>query len=308
MELKLDIKQNPGTITLNFEEIEKAVDERLAEYKGAVFTEDTKDIAKKELASLRKFKKDFESVRKAAKNKWMEPYMEFEAQVKKLTAKIDEPITLIDSQVKEFEAARKAERRALIMNAYEELIGDIAEYAPLEKIRRNQWENASVSMKAVKKEMMDLISAAQAAVTALSTMHSDAVPEALGVFRDSQDITKAIAYIQDYEARKKRILEMEAERKKKEAEAEEARRRAEEARLEAEKQRLEEEKKRIAERVAELEAATTAIVDPVGDEDLPFETPTTQTVFYRIVATEEEIEQIDTILNSIGVFWERKTR
>lgn len=307
MELKLDIKQNPGTITLNFEEIEKAVDERLAEYKGAVFTEDTKDIAKKELASLRKFKKDFESVRKAVKNQWMEPYMEFEAQVKKLTAKIDEPIALIDSQVKEFEAARKAERRALIMNAYEELIGDVAEYTPLEKIWRDQWENASVSMKAVKKEMADLISAAQAAVAALSTMQSDAVPEALGVFRDSQDITKAIAYIQDYEARKKRILEMEAERKKKEAEAEEARRRAEEARLEAEKQRLEAEKKRMAERVAELEAATAAIVDPVGDEDLPFETPTTQTVFYRIVATGEEIEQIDTILNSIGVFWERRS-
>lgn len=307
MELKLDIKQNPGTITLNFEEIEKAVDERLAEYKGAVFTEDAKDIAKKELASLRKFKKDFESVRKAAKNQWMEPYMEFEAQVKKLTAKIDEPIALIDSQVKEFEATRKAERRALIMNAYEELIGDIAEYTPLEKIWRSQWENASVSMKAVKKEMADLISAAQAAVTALSTMQSDAAPEALGVFRDSQDITKAIAYIQDYEARKKRILEIEAERKRKEAEAEEARRRAEEVRLEAEKQRLEAEKQRMAERVAELEAATAAIVDPVGDEDLPFETPTTQTVFYRIVATGEEIEQIDTILNSIGVFWERRS-
>ena len=41
-ELSLNIKQNPGVIELNFDEIEKALDEKLAEYKGAVFTEESK--------------------------------------------------------------------------------------------------------------------------------------------------------------------------------------------------------------------------------------------------------------------------
>ena len=54
-ELSLNIQQNPGCIELNFEEIEERLDKKLAEYKGAVFTEETKDIAKAELASLRKF-------------------------------------------------------------------------------------------------------------------------------------------------------------------------------------------------------------------------------------------------------------
>ena len=59
-ELSLNIQQNSGCIELNFEEIEERLDKKLAEYKGAVFTEETKDIAKAELASLRKFKKEFE--------------------------------------------------------------------------------------------------------------------------------------------------------------------------------------------------------------------------------------------------------
>ena len=45
-ELSLNIQQNSGCIELNFEEIEERLDKKLAEYKGAVFTEETKDIAR----------------------------------------------------------------------------------------------------------------------------------------------------------------------------------------------------------------------------------------------------------------------
>ena len=47
-ELTLNVKQNPGVIELNFDEIEAALDKKLAEYKGAVFTEESKTFAKKE--------------------------------------------------------------------------------------------------------------------------------------------------------------------------------------------------------------------------------------------------------------------
>lgn len=43
--LRLQIEQRPGEIHLNFDEIEKRLDERLVEYKGAVFTEESKSIA-----------------------------------------------------------------------------------------------------------------------------------------------------------------------------------------------------------------------------------------------------------------------
>ena len=43
---------------------EAALDKKLEEYKGAVFTEESKTFAKKEVASLRKFKTKFEDARK----------------------------------------------------------------------------------------------------------------------------------------------------------------------------------------------------------------------------------------------------
>ena len=41
-------------------------------------------------------------------------------------------------------------------------------------------------------------------------------------------------------------------------------------------------------------------------DDLPFEQPHTQTVFYRVVATPEELEQVEIVFNSIGIFFERR--
>ena len=52
-ELTLAIKQNPGPIEMNFDALEEQLDKKLDEYRGAVFTEDTKTIAKAEIASLR---------------------------------------------------------------------------------------------------------------------------------------------------------------------------------------------------------------------------------------------------------------
>ena len=47
------ITQESAKISCNFEQVEAAITKKLAEYKGAVFTEDGKAIAKKEVASLR---------------------------------------------------------------------------------------------------------------------------------------------------------------------------------------------------------------------------------------------------------------
>lgn len=81
-ELTLAIKQNPGTIEMNFDALEEQLDKKLDEYRGAVFTEDTKTIAKAEIASLRRLKKDIEDGRKTVKKKWMEPYDAFDKRIR----------------------------------------------------------------------------------------------------------------------------------------------------------------------------------------------------------------------------------
>ena len=317
-ELTLHVKQNPGAIELNFDEIEKALDAKLAEYKGAVFTEQSKNIAKAEVANLRKLKKDFEDAKKGVKKEWMKPYDEFEAKMKRLTEKIDEPINLINSQVEAFEEKRKKERREKIKEIYQEAIGDMEEYCDLGRIYDHRWENATTTVKSIRESIVQSVENARTAVSTISGMQSDAVKKALEIYKDSQDMAKAIAYINNYEQQRAEIMRREEERRQQE---EERRRRAEEERIRAAEREAVEREERIREQarkeaeaeIKEDEAAKQeAAVTPFeaeksgGDDVMPFVQPDTQTVFYRVVASEEDIKAIDMALDSIGVYYERR--
>ena len=134
-ELTLAIKQNPGTIEMNFDALEEQLDKKLDEYRGAVFTEDTKTIAKAEIASLRRLKKDIEDGRKTVKKKWMEPYDAF-------SAKVDEPINAINEQVQAFEEKRRKEKREEIQRMYEDCTSeyeDCREFINLDKLYRGRF-------------------------------------------------------------------------------------------------------------------------------------------------------------------------
>ena len=109
-EIQVIVNQQPGEIRFNYEDIKLTLQERLSIYKDAVVTEDGKTIAKKEVASLRRLKKEMDDRRKNVKKEWNEPYEEFNSKVQTLLSMIDEPILLIDSQVKAFDKKQKQEK------------------------------------------------------------------------------------------------------------------------------------------------------------------------------------------------------
>ncbi len=313
-ELTLNVTQNPGVIELNFEEMEQALDAKLKQYEGAIFTEESRVLAKQEVAYLRKLKEKFETARKSVKKEWMKPYDDFEQKIKRLTVKIDEPITLIDAQVKEFERKRKEERREAIKEIYHELIGDMEEYCELGRIYDPKWENATTTIKSIKDSISASIDSARTAVQTISGMQSDAVEKALSIYKDSMDMAKAISYINNYEQQKAEIIRREEERRRRK---EERKRQEEEARIRAQERAAIEREKAIREQVereaeqARMEEMLQApfgdeMSDKAGDEVLPFTQPDTRIVFYRVVATEEDIQAIDMSLDSIGVYYERR--
>lgn len=310
-ELTLDIRQNPGVIELNFDDIERALNQKLEEYKGAVFTEESKVIAKKEVASLRKLKSKFEDARKTVKREWMKPYDEFEERMKKLTTKIDEPINLINDQVEEFERQRKEKRRARIKEIYQDLIEDMGDYCELARIYDPKWENATTTEKMIKESISAAIENARTAVSTITGMQSEAVEEALTIYRESMDMAKAIGYINNYEQQKAEIMKREEARRK---EYEERRRKEEEARIRAAEREAVERENRIREQAeAEKEQirqeAATAPFEAEktgGDEVLPFVQPDTKAVFYRIVASDEDLEAVEMALDSLGLYYERR--
>ena len=287
----------------------------MAEYQGAVFTEESKSVAKAELASLRKTREEVEKRRKEVKAQCLVPYNDFEEKVKELLEIIDEPICLIDSQLKEMEAERIRKRHGDVEKLYTECTGEWAEYLPLKEIYVKKWDNATTSLKQIEKELLAMAEKVASEIGIIRNTQSEVVEDALQVYQKSRDLGAALTRINIYEDNKKRALEAERIRREQE---EEQRRQAEiERAREEERKKIEEiakareEERKKAEET--LKAAAVATKDPEvpffledEEDDLPFPQPQTVTAFYKVVATEEELERVEMAFNSIGIWFERR--
>lgn len=190
---------------------------------------------------MRKLYKNLDDARKQVKERYMEPYQEFEKQIRESLEKIQEPIAELDEQVKEFERQRKEEKKQKIEQFFEELAGDMKEYLSLEKIYDKKWENKTTSYMAIREDIRQVVDSCRMAVGTIKSMNSEAVEEALKRYKLDMSLPNAISFINAYEARKAQILQKEKER----LEAEQKRREEQEAK------RREEEQRKAAEQEAE---------------------------------------------------------
>lgn len=240
-ELKVTVNQEAGKINCNFAEIEAYAQEVKTRYSGIVVTEDSVAESKKDIATLRKLYKNLDDARKQVKERYMEPYQEFEKQIRESLEKIQEPIAELDEQVKEFERQRKEEKKQKIEQFFEELAGDMKEHLSLEKIYDKKWENKTTSYMAIREDIKQVVDSCRMAVGTIQSMNSEAVEEALKRYKLDMSLPNAISFINAYEARKAQILQKEKER----LEAEQKRREEQEAK------RREEEQRKAAEQEAE---------------------------------------------------------
>ena len=240
----------------------------------------------------------------------MEPYDAFDKRMKILSTKVDEPINAINEQVQAFEEKRRQEKREEIHRMYEDCVSEYEEsreFIVLDKLYDPKWENASVSMKSIKKDMAEKMSAIQTAVSSIKAMRSDKELDALALYKRTLNLNDAIQMIMTYEQNKADALRREEERRQLE---EERRIQAEIERArvaEREAIRMEEQiRKEEQEKAEKVKAAAIEPLPDISDDDLPFEQPTTVTAYYRVVATPDELEAVEMAFNSIGVYFERR--
>lgn len=117
MELQIQT-QELAPIEANLAQIKDYVSGVVSKYQGAVYTDEQMKLAKADRAELRHLKEDIEVKRKQVKAKWNAPYVAFETQVKAITALIDEPVALIDGQIKDWEERRRDARKELLENVF----------------------------------------------------------------------------------------------------------------------------------------------------------------------------------------------
>lgn len=314
------ITQEYGTISCNFAQVEKAIQDILSEYKGAVFTEDSKTYAKKHVASLRAQKKSLLDNLRNEKKKYMKPWEEFEEQVKRLLSMYDEPIDLINGQVQAFEESRIEKKRQLIHQIYAELVPtELDEYLTLNRIYDKRWENATTSEKTIRKDILEAVEKTGKDVATIQEMESEAVPKALSLYKTNLDLTEAVSYINSYERQRQEILKKEQERirqkeeerirraeREKILEEQRMRETLEEAARRAELEKAEALKKAEEEKAAAVEQAKVEAAQEVIDSFIPDdgENVVRSLYPYNVFASLSEKENLEMYMDSVGIEWE----
>lgn len=224
LELKIFSPQENGfvpEIKWNNEELKAAIAEKMKEYKGLVFTEETISEGKKDRANLNKLRGAIDDERKRVKKLCMEPCNRFEKEVKEVLALVDEQISAIDVQIKEVEQIRKEEKRKAVQELFESI--GFQKFVTLKMIWDEKWLNASVTLSKVENQMKETMYRIGEEVGTISRLPEFSF-EAMEVYKKTLDLTQAIKKGQELADIQKRKEEALARQK-----AEEERRKAEEA-------------------------------------------------------------------------------
>ncbi len=237
-------------IKWNKEELEAAVRQKIAAYENIVYTEDNIKQAKADRAELNKLVTAIEERRKKMKKIINEPYETFEAELKEVLALIQEPVGIIDKQVKAFEDQQKEEKKAKIRAAYDEAIGDLASVLPFEKVFDSRYLNQTYKLVTAQTDIKSKVEKVRTDLETIDSLESKYKLNAKDVYIKTLDLSKALAenkrlsdLEEKLEAEKRRKAEEEAERKR---QAEERRKEAEERARLAEEQRKAQEAQRKA--------------------------------------------------------------
>ena len=221
MELRIEKITFPEVIEFNFEELKQEITNRVAMYANMVYTEDQVKQAKADRANLNKFVKALSDERIKVKKQCMKPYEEFEAKVNELSKIVQEPIKMIDKQVKEFEHQKQNEKLDKIKEYWSELLqaDKIPEALTFAQIFSEKWLNTSVSMKSIQEEINSRLEQIEKDLATLSNLPEFGF-EATEVYKTTLDINRALNEGHRLSEIQKRKAEHEAEQARLKAEAE----------------------------------------------------------------------------------------
>lgn len=191
MELKITALENGYVQKIeNFEELKKELSERTEKYKNLIYSDEQMAVAKTDRASLRKLVEAIESKRKEYKKHCLKPYEDFEKDVKTLIAIVNEPIEMIDKQVKSFEALKKDEKKTNLESFF-------SGYNPFEWLKFGQildekWLNASFKTEKAIEEIQARIEQIKKDLDTLQNL-PDFSFEATEEYKQTLDLNKAIS-------------------------------------------------------------------------------------------------------------------
>ena len=197
MELKIYNPSKDGfikAIEWNHEELKAELVKKLEQYKGLVYTEDQIKEAKADRAKLNALATAIDDERKRIKKQCLQPYEQFEAQIKDLLAVIKEPVALIDSQIKGYEEEKKQKKLEEVKALFEKLkdaAGEELEFVSFEQIFEDKFLNASLSLKMVETVINNKFNAIKHDINTIAELKEYSF-EATEVYKETLSLNEAL--------------------------------------------------------------------------------------------------------------------
>ena len=275
-------------IDWNYEELKQEITTRANDYKNLVYTDENIKEAKSDRANLNKFIKVLDAKRKDVKKMMLEPYTEFEGQVKELIGIIGEANNNIDSQVKAYEQKKRDEKLVKVQEIYDGIFGDsdLLSILTWDKVFKPTYLNATTTLKSIKAEMTELLERVTSELDIINNDDGEYQFEMKEAYLKNFSMTDALTVKQKFEENARRKAEYEAKRQ---------------AEIEARKERERAEAERVASvgkeqtnENAEIAAAKTVnAVEKVTEQLI--------TLDFRVKATAAQLEGLKNYLKSNNI-------
>ena len=175
MEFKLitDLSQLPQVVEFNAEELKAELSGKLDYYKNLVVTEGAIREAKSDRAKLSKLRDAIDNKRKEVKKACLAPYETFETQCKEIIGMISEPIASIDEQIKVFDQKELDAKYAELEKHFASAMVGCELPIELDKILNPKWQNKTMKVDALKKEITECIEQVKEDVNGIKYAYGD---------------------------------------------------------------------------------------------------------------------------------------
>jgi hypothetical protein len=196
-------------IIFNYDELKAELTEKAKTYETLVYTEKTVGEAKTDRANLNKLKKALNDERIRREKEYLEPFADFKAKMNEIIGIIDKPVQIIDAQVKAFENAEKEQKKAEVEKIWESI--DHPDWLNLEKIWNEKWLNKTYGVITIENEIRESLKRIDVEISTVNGLAEFGF-EAMDVYKQTLDVTRAIAESQRLAEQKKRKEEAETKK------------------------------------------------------------------------------------------------
>jgi hypothetical protein len=195
-----------GSVVFGGYEDLKGQAERLADQiKTVEVSEDNVKLSKKLLAEVNKRVKELEDRRISIKKTMLEPYQDFEEQVKEIVGIVKDADAHVRAQVQSLEEEQRREKEIQIADIWHKRIQHYSfkNIVPFLDFAKPRHLNKTTSLDAVEKEMVQFLEKVESDMNVIYQM--DDVEDHINAYLNTYDLGQAITIIKNHKEKKRQI-------------------------------------------------------------------------------------------------------